>query len=203
MTAAIRDAVFQELAEVGYARMSIEGIARRAGVGKTAVYRRWASKLALVLDLVATVGSGGFPAPATGSLAGDLRALLGVAARALRHPIASQIIPDLLVEAARNPEIADTIRIILLDSQRGVASAILRDAVERGELPDDTDPSYLLDVTLGPLYWRLAIARNPLPAGYLNELAKAAAATLHNSTLGQAGRKSPRGGARRPGGSRR
>lgn len=89
---------------------------------------------------------------------------------------------------------ADTIRFVLLDPQHGVASAIVGDAVERGELRADTDPNYLLDVTLGPLYWRLAVARNPLPAGYLNELATAAAAALRNSTLGEAGRKSPKDG---------
>ncbi|NEE30970.1 helix-turn-helix transcriptional regulator, partial [Streptomyces sp. SID7982] len=63
VTDAIRAAVFEELAAVGFARMSIEGIARRAGVGKTAVYRRWKSKLALVLDLVAAVAAQGMPAP--------------------------------------------------------------------------------------------------------------------------------------------
>jgi AcrR family transcriptional regulator len=183
VTAAIRDAVFQELAEVGYARMSIEGVARRAGVAKTAVYRRWTSKLALVLDLVSVVGLQGFPAPETGSLEGDLRALLGLAARALRHPIASQVIPDLLVEAARYPEIADTIKVMLLDPQRGVAAAIVRAAAARGELPPETDPHFLLDVTLGPLYWRLAVVRNPLPAGYLDAIARAAAAALHDSAL--------------------
>lgn len=52
VTEAIRAAVLEELAAVGFARMSIEAVARRAGVGKTAVYRRWKSKLHLVLDLV-------------------------------------------------------------------------------------------------------------------------------------------------------
>src|SRR3954464_8095930 len=106
VTEAIRAAVFEELAAVGYARMSIEGIARRAGVGKTAVYRRWRSKLHLVLDVVSAVAAAGLPTPDTGSLRGDVRMLLEVAARALRHPMASQIIPDLLAEAARSPELA-------------------------------------------------------------------------------------------------
>ena len=95
-TAAIRAAVFAELAAVGFARMSIEGIARRAGVGKTAVYRRWRSKLHLVLDVVSALAAEGLPTPDTGTLRGDVRMLLEVAARALRHPMASQIIPDLL-----------------------------------------------------------------------------------------------------------
>ncbi|MGJ3559868.1 helix-turn-helix domain-containing protein [Streptomyces sp. INA 01156] len=93
VTEAIRAAVFEELAAVGYARMSIEGIARRAGVGKTAVYRRWRSKLHLVLDLVSAIAVQGLPAPDTGSLEGDLRLLYEVTSRALRHPVASQILP--------------------------------------------------------------------------------------------------------------
>ncbi|MFI9625000.1 TetR/AcrR family transcriptional regulator [Streptomyces sp. NPDC052042] len=178
VTDAIRSAVFEELAAVGFARMSIEGIARRAGVGKTAVYRRWKSKLALVLDLVSAVAVQGMPAPATGSLHGDVRAVLELAAYALRHPVASQVIPDLLVEAARNPEIADTIKAALLDPQQGIAAVVVRDAVARGELPECSDPDRALDLIVGPLYWRLAVVRTPLPEGYLDELAVAAVAAL-------------------------
>jgi AcrR family transcriptional regulator len=178
VTDAIRAAVFEELAAVGFARMSIEGIARRAGVGKTAVYRRWKSKLALVLDLVSMFAAQGLPAPATGSLYGDIRALLEVASHALRHPVASQVIPDLLVEAARNPEIADTIRATLLDGQRGIAALIVKDAVARGELAEGTDPDRALDLTVGPLYWRLVVVRKGLPKGYLDDLAVSAVEAL-------------------------
>jgi AcrR family transcriptional regulator len=178
VTDAIRAAVFEELAAVGFARMSIEGIARRAGVGKTAVYRRWKSKLALVLDLLSVFAAQGLPAPATGSLYGDVRALLEVASHALRHPVASQVIPDLLVEAARHPEISDAIKAALLDGQQGIAAVIVREAVERGELPRGTDPDRALDLTVGPLYWRLVVVRNDLPKGYLDDLATSAVAAL-------------------------
>ncbi|MFI9003535.1 TetR/AcrR family transcriptional regulator [Streptomyces sp. NPDC053541] len=178
VTEAIRAAVFEELAAVGFARMSIEGIARRAGVGKTAVYRRWKSKLALVLDLVGAVAVQGLPAPATGTLHGDVRALLEVAAHALRHPVASQVIPDLLVEAARHPEIADTLKAVLLDPQQGVVAQVVRAAVERGELPAGADPDRALDLVLGPLYWRLVVVRTEPPQGYLDDLARSAVAAL-------------------------
>ncbi|PRH79587.1 TetR family transcriptional regulator [Streptomyces solincola] len=178
VTEAIRAAVFEELAAVGFARMSIEGIARRAGVGKTAVYRRWKSKLALVLDLITAVAAEGAPAPDTGSLHGDVRALLEVAAAALSHPVASQVVPDLLVEAARHPEIADAVRGALLDGRQGVAARIVRAAAERGELPEGADPDRALDLVLGPLYWRLAVVRTPVPDGYLDDLARSAIAAL-------------------------
>ncbi|MDJ0343728.1 TetR/AcrR family transcriptional regulator [Streptomyces sp. H10-C2] len=178
VTEAIRSAVFAELAAVGYGRMSIEGIARRAGVGKAAVYRRWRSKLPLVLDTVSAVAVQGVPAPDTGSLLGDVRLLLEVTARALQHPVASQIIPDLLAEAARNPEIAEALQTALRDTQRGISAAVVRQAVERGELAAGTDADLSLDLIAGPLYWRLAVIRSALPAGYLDGLAAATVTAL-------------------------
>ncbi|MFH8573802.1 TetR/AcrR family transcriptional regulator [Streptomyces sp. NPDC017993] len=177
-TAAIRAAVFEELAAVGFARMSIEGIARRAGVGKTAVYRRWRSKLHLVLDVVSAVAVAGMPTPDTGSLQGDVRMLLEVAARALRHPVAAQIIPDLLAEAARSPELADALKSALHDSQEGVATAMLARAAERGEIPAGADARLALDLLTGPLYWRLLVVRDELPPAYLDELSAAVVSAL-------------------------
>ncbi|GGS47985.1 MULTISPECIES: TetR/AcrR family transcriptional regulator [Streptomyces] len=179
VTEAIRAAVFEELASVGYARMSIEGIARRAGVGKTAVYRRWRSKLHLVLDVVSALAVTGFPVPDTGSLEGDLRLLYEVTSRALRHPVASQIIPDLQAEAARNPDLADAFQKALRDGQEGVASRIVAAAAGRGELPAGLDPELTLDLISGPLYWRSVVIRSPkLPKGYLEKLARATAGAL-------------------------
>ncbi|MFJ5263490.1 TetR/AcrR family transcriptional regulator [Streptomyces sp. NPDC088387] len=179
VTEAIRAAVFEELAAVGYARMSIEGIARRAGVGKTAVYRRWRSKLHLVLDVVSAIAVQGLPAPDTGSLEGDLRLLYEVTSRALRHPIASQIIPDLQAEAARNPEIAEAMQKALRDGQEGVASVIVAAAERRGEVRAGVDDELALDLISGPLYWRVVVVRGPkLPKGYLGALSRATAAAL-------------------------
>ncbi|MER6464700.1 TetR/AcrR family transcriptional regulator [Streptomyces sp. NPDC048409] len=173
VTEAIRAAVFEELAAVGYARMSIEGIARRAGVGKTAVYRRWRSKLHLVLDVVSALAVLGLPVPDTGSLEGDLRLLYEVTSRALRHPVASQIIPDLQAEAARNPEIAEAMQKTLREGQDGVASKIIEAAQRRGELAANLDDDLAMDLISGPLYWRSVVIRTPkLPKGYLAALAR-------------------------------
>ncbi|MFJ3881988.1 TetR/AcrR family transcriptional regulator [Streptomyces sp. NPDC090077] len=178
VTEAIRAAVVEELAAVGFARMSIEGIARRAGVGKTAVYRRWKSKLHLVLDLIGAVAADGIPVPATGSLYGDVRALLEVMSHVLRHPVASAVIPDLLVEAARNPEIADAVRGALVEGQRRLAEGIVAEAVERGELPESASAERALDLVIGPLYWRQVVVRDSVPGAYLDGLARSAVAGL-------------------------
>ncbi|MEU3279531.1 TetR/AcrR family transcriptional regulator [Streptomyces antibioticus] len=179
VTEAIRAAVFEELAAVGYARMSIEGIARRAGVGKTAVYRRWRSKLHLVLDLVSALAVQGLPVPETGALESDLRMLYELTSRALRHPVASQIIPDLQAEAARNPEIAEALQKALREGQESVALKIVAAAEQRGEVRMGLDDELALDLISGPLYWRSVVVRSPkLPKGYLASLARATAAAV-------------------------
>jgi hypothetical protein len=132
----------------------------------------------MVLELVTAVAGQSLPLPDTGTLRGDVEMLLRIVARALQHPLASQIIPDLLAEAARNPQIADTLQAALRVNQRDVAALVVGRAVERGELPDDTDPDAAVDLIVGPVYWRLAIARTPMPKGYLPRMAAAIAAAL-------------------------
>ncbi|MFF0152272.1 TetR/AcrR family transcriptional regulator [Micromonospora sp. NPDC005203] len=178
ITTAIRRALTQELAAVGYGRLSIEAVARRAGVSKTAIYRRWNSKLDLVLEIVAAAAHGKLPALDTGTLRGDLALLFQAVAHALRHPLASQIIPDLLAEAARNPSIDATLRQVLHARQQEIGGRLVARAVQRGELPTDTDPDAAVDLIVGPLYWRLAIARLPLTDSYLDNLVESVATGL-------------------------
>lgn len=168
----------QELAAVGYGRLSIEAVARRAGVSKTAIYRRWSSKLELVLEIVSAAAGKSLPLPDTGDLRDDLEMLFAIMARALRHPIAAQIIPDLLGEAARNPQIAQTLETALRINQREVGGQILGRAIARGELAPETDLDLAVDLIVGPLYWRLAVSRSPLAPEDLPRMATAVAAAL-------------------------
>lgn len=170
-----------ELAEVGYGRLSIEAVARRAGVGKTAIYRRWSNKLEMVLEIVSDVAGRAVPLPDTGSFADDLQLLTMIVGRALQHRIASQIIPDLMAEAARNPQIAETLQKALRTHQQAVGEKLVGQAVRRGELPEGTDPELAVDLMLGPLYWRLAVARTPLPGDYLEKLQAAVIGALRTS----------------------
>ncbi|MEU4215705.1 TetR/AcrR family transcriptional regulator [Actinoplanes sp. NPDC026623] len=182
ITAAIRNAVMNELAEVGYGRLSIEAVARRAGVGKTAIYRRWSNKLEMVLEIVSAVAERSVPMPDTGSFAGDLQLLMFILSKALGHRIASQIIPDLMAEAARNPKIAETLQGALRTHQQAVGGQIVGQAVARGELPAGTDPDLAVDLMIGPLYWRLAVARTPIDDDYLEKLSAAIIAALKAGT---------------------
>ncbi|RGC67464.1 Transcriptional regulator, TetR family [Micromonospora sp. MW-13] len=178
ITTAIRRALMQELAAVGYGRLSIEAVARRAGVSKTAIYRRWSSKLELVLEIVVAAAGSKLPALDTGTLRGDLTLLFKLVTHALSHPLASQIIPDLLAEAARNPEIDETLQVVLRAKQQEIGGSLVARAVQRGELPAGTDPGAAVDLVVGPLYWRLAIARSTPTQAYLDVLVEAVAAGL-------------------------
>ncbi|WP_018723535.1 TetR/AcrR family transcriptional regulator [Salinispora fenicalii] len=178
ITLAIRGAVMAELAEVGYGRLSIEAVARRAGVSKAAIYRRWRSKLDLVLDLVSATAGRNLPLLDTGSLLGDLEILLHVMARALQHRMALQIIPDLLAEAARTPQIAEKLHQTLEDYQRTIGLVVIGRAVERGELSAATDQRLAVDLIVGPIYWRLAISRTPLGTAEVRRVAEMIVAAL-------------------------
>nr|WP_156000119.1 TetR/AcrR family transcriptional regulator [Streptomonospora sp. PA3] len=178
VTLAIQAAVFTELAKHGYGRLSIEAVARRAGVGKTAIYRRWSSKLQMVLEVVSAAAVKVMPVPDTGTLSGDIRELLDAGAQAMRHPLASQIVPDLLAEASRNPDIAETLENALRETQQGVSAVMIKNAVERGDLPADTDAELAFDMVFGPLYWRVAVTRSPVSNDYLDRLAEGATAAL-------------------------
>ncbi|MER7165135.1 TetR/AcrR family transcriptional regulator [Micromonospora sp. NPDC000207] len=184
ITSAIRRALMHELAAVGYGRLSIEAVARRAGVSKTAIYRRWSSKLELVLEIVSASAGRKLPTLDTGSLRGDLHLLFGVVVHALGHPLAAQIIPDLLAEAARNPQIDETLQQVLRSRQQEFGGRLVGRAVERGELPPDTDPDLAVDLVAGPLYWRLAIARTPLTDAYLDSLVDTVITALGGSATG-------------------
>jgi AcrR family transcriptional regulator len=182
ITVAIRNAVMSELAEVGYGRLSIEAVARRAGVGKTAIYRRWSNKLEMVLEIVSDVAGRAVPLPDTGSFAGDLQLLMFIVTKALQHHMASQIIPDLMAEASRNPQIAATLQKALRTHQQAVGDKLVGQAVARGELPAAADPELAVDLILGPLYWRLAVARTELSEDYLEKLTVAVLAALRSSS---------------------
>ena len=166
VTEAIRAAVFEELAAVGFARMSIEGIARRAGVGKTAVYRRWKSKLSPGAGPGLGVAAQGLPAPATGSLYGDVRPLLEVA---VARPAPPGRLAGHPGPAGRGgPQPGDRRR-----DQGGAAGQPAgrgRGGRTRRRWPAAScrrarDPDRALDLIVGPLYWRLVVVRGGAAEG--------------------------------------
>jgi len=171
VTDAITTAFFEELADVGYGRLSIDAVARRAGVGKAAIYRRWRSKLDITVALISEVAVEAIDVPDTGTLHDDVREYLNRGREALTHRLASTIIPDLLAEGARNPDLTAALLETVRDPRRAKAAQLVQRAIERGELPADTDIGLCLDFLGGPLYWRMTVLRADFDNTYLDQLA--------------------------------
>jgi AcrR family transcriptional regulator len=166
LTEAVVEAVLAELAEVGYGRLSMQRVAARAGVGKSALYRRWPGKDCMVVDVVGRFGVPDDPAPDTGTLAGDLRELVGGMRDWLDHPRLGLVLPDLLAEARRSPDFAAAFRERLAGPRRARSRAVLERAVARGELPagraGGADAELVVDVLGSVPFWRLTVHGAPL-----------------------------------------
>jgi AcrR family transcriptional regulator len=172
-TEAIVAAVFEELAEHGYRGLSMDRVAARAGVGKAALYRRWSSKQAMIVDAVATVATQAALPPDTGSLRGDALAFIEDGLAATQHPIAGRVIADLAAEAQRSPELAEALLARFRDPRRAAAGAMLERAVERGEVAPDVDVQVALHLIAGPVYLRAVFPGETLDATYPERLADA------------------------------
>lgn len=150
---AILDAALQLCAEIGYARLTIEAIAARAGVSKKTIYRWWPSKGAVVLDAVddaATVAD----YPDTGNLVTDLHTQVTAVIELLTPPGNSATI-GLLAEALQDKELAEGLRERLIQPRITAFKERLRKAQRDGQLAADADLDIALDLIYGPIYHRL------------------------------------------------
>ena len=148
MTAAITEAVLDELAEQGYSRLSMEAVAKRAGVGKSALYRRWASKQDMALAVIAEFSVAKATFPDTGSLRGDLR----IARRADGLADPSPVFADPARPRRRDRPQPQVGRPGRKHDGRSAprAGARFQRAIERGELHPDVDMELALDLLAGP-----------------------------------------------------
>lgn len=170
VTLAIEKALFEEWVEKGYASISLESVAKRAGVGKAAIYRRWPSKFELVTELVNKVGTDLIYIPDTGSLKEDIFQLLKQLRRLLRHRKIKQILPDLHAEMGRNSTLTQAIRGNVQIQRRQSGETLIQRAIERNEISQDTNIEMILDLLGSMIYWRMIITKNRANIQYLHEL---------------------------------
>ncbi len=160
--AGIADAVHQLLAERGYAGTSIEQIAVTAGVAKTTVYRRWASKAELVFEVVVH-GRVVEPPSDTGTLDGDLTALTTHVVALLSAASAREAVPGLLADLRADPTLAARFEDIFIEAERQLVSRLLLRAVERGELVKAPDPRDVHAQLLGTVFAWVHLVADPQP----------------------------------------
>lgn len=178
VTEALTRAFFEEWARTGLGALSLERVARRAGVGKAALYRRWSSKQDMAIELISTVGLTLTPIPDSGSLLNDLRLILLSLRRTLRHPLIRRILPDLHAEMARRGGLGAEIRNTLQYERRERGKLIVDRAIARGELPKGTDHDLANDSLAGILYWRMIVTGGRADRAEIDRIARFIAAGL-------------------------
>ncbi len=165
----ILDATLDVLAETGYEGMTIDMVAARAKAGKATVYRRWTSKPDLVLDAVACMKSGEVDLaalPDTGSLRGDLVAMI-------RPPSIRdgerklKIMAGIVSMISRAPELAEAAREALIEPRAAANRVFFQRAVDRGEIPADSDIEKLCMIGPALVAYRVLMLRTPIDREFL------------------------------------
>jgi len=145
---AILDATLALLAEVGFSALTVEGVAQRAGVGKATIYRRWASKLPLVVEAFGALP--GFADVDAGSLERDLKETLKAYLEAFNTTALGTVFPSLAGERAHNPELSKLLEPVAR-ARREPFVRIFERARARGEISPDVDLELAADLVLGPI----------------------------------------------------
>ncbi|GAA2455625.1 TetR-like C-terminal domain-containing protein [Actinomadura vinacea] len=177
-TAAVRAAVLRAagdiLAEQGFGALDLADVAARAGVGKTTVYRRWGNAPRLVADLLVDMAQQSLPRTETGSLLGDLRANARLVQRTLSDPRQGRLFKALIAAAVCDEQAADALHRFYRVRVEEWASCV-RQAVERGEVPEGTDSHEVVRAVSAPLYYRLLTSGDPLDEAAADRAAHAVA----------------------------
>jgi len=158
---AILAAVLHELTVNGYATLSMEAVASRAGVNKTTLYRRWSTLDDLLVDALTTWSHDAIPGPDTGSIETDLLALGGTLADQLNGGVGRQIAAVVLTAGLRSAALREATRRYF--AQQDVrATPLVTQAIDRGELPANTDTNALLTTFRAPLFYRMVTTGDPI-----------------------------------------
>ena len=146
--------VFELIAEAGIENFSVAGVAARAGVHETSIYRRWPSRDGLILAACRHFMEDAVPVPDTGALRSDLVALM-LHARAMLTSRRGQVI--VILTQLQNPN-ARAVRHEYWQRRFAMLRPIFDRAVERGEFPREADPIAALQTLIAPLYFRLLVS---------------------------------------------
>jgi AcrR family transcriptional regulator len=152
---AILRAAADLLLDEGTAQVSMDAVAERAGVSKATIYRWWPSKERLALDALLQWAATGSAPRDTGTLRGDLLALVRPWVREVRRRPFARVIAALITEATSDPAFAEDYRRHFVEQRRAPMRAAFERAIARGEAPADLDVEVALDLIYGPIYHRL------------------------------------------------
>ncbi len=167
--AQILDAVYELLQERSVRDLTIEAVAKRAGVGKPTIYKWWPTKADLVMAMFAerldtgrppTASTDG-PAPVQEAIRSTVRLLVS-----RFNGLFGRVLAELIAEGQSDPAVLQTLNERHLRDRRAATVGAVKRAQSAGELPADLDPEVFVDAIFGPLYYRLLIRNAPLTESY-------------------------------------
>lgn len=169
LNSAIFEATLDELAEVGYTKLTMERVAARAGASKASVYRRWPSRMELVLDAVHHLAPDPTDTPDTGSLRGDALAFMRAAAKLLAGP-GGEALRGLLGDALADPSRTLELRRHSRGTGHRIMQEIVQRAVARGEINSAAITPLRLDVAQAMLREQFLFHGPPIPDAVIVEI---------------------------------
>jgi AcrR family transcriptional regulator len=159
--AAILEATRELIIEVGVRGLTVEGVAARARVAKTTVYRRWKSKedlaLAVLLRSVKQIALADF-----GNVRDELIAFLNDAIRVLTRSLMGRVMQGLVSDFAANEELGRAFRERVVSVRLTGVRSLVERAIERGELRPDVDVVLVHELLFGPVFYRLLLTGSRL-----------------------------------------
>ncbi len=155
---AVHEATLAEIAERGLRGASMDSIARRAGTGKAALYRRWANVRELGLDVFVTTMAHAVPEsyPDTGTLREDLLGSMTAFTAILRGSM-STVVRELISESAHDPALVREFRIRMAEPMEAELVAVLQRAMARGEIPHQPIDPFIFEIPDAIVMHRLLI----------------------------------------------
>jgi AcrR family transcriptional regulator len=179
---AVLAATLDELTVNGYAALSVEAVATRAGVNKTTIYRRWPTLDDLLVDALETWSHDAIPDLETGSIETDLLALGSQLADQLNGGVGRQIVAVVLTAGLRSAQLAEATR-RYFEHQAERATALVTQAIDRGELPANTDANALLTTFRAPLFYRMVTTGDPIDEDLVAQATRVALAAARAGLL--------------------
>lgn len=157
------------LVEHGFGALTIEAIARRAGVAKQTIYRWWPSKVEILLDTLIEDSDKRLPVPTEKPTAESIRGYLRGFARFLTRDPAGKVLLALIAEAQHDPNTAKSFHERYLGPRRDQERDMLARGIDAGEVSPRLGPDAALDALVGPIVYRALTGAN-IPRGLVDTL---------------------------------
>lgn len=176
---AILEAAWQLLQQGSVRKVSIEAIAREAGVGKTTIYRWWPSKAAVIVDAFLMQVETSLPFPETDTAAEAIAQQMQQIVQVFRGDV-GRIVAQIIAEGQCDSGALESFRDRFLSPRRESARQVIIQGIESGEFDDNLDPELVMDILYGPIYYRLLVQHLPLDDAFATALAQRAMRCLRS-----------------------